>query len=258
MSPEERKAWGEKMRLARQKSQEALKGSREAQPSPETTITEPSYTELLQRVQELSESQALLKAALLGKDKSVEPGNAQVERGSLIGSFEKYIVDPTHYPDPRERLAAEPRLERFAFTSNYELSWDISTTSYENIEGVRVREPRFTLELLGVMFDDDGNPTGRRYIARRAIFHEDPAAALAIARENKIPVDETTQKVFLDEMRYLRFRDWLFDFFYPPRPQTKKDRRQMVIGNQLVDTFEISSEDSQAMPFDELNTKFRG
>jgi hypothetical protein len=82
-----------------------------------------------------------------------------------------------------------------------------------------MREPKFTIQLNRIVLNDQGEQTNKRYIARRLIFHEDPQAALVVARENNLAVDENNQKEFLDEMRYLRVKDWLFDVFWPKPAQ---------------------------------------
>lgn len=281
MSPEARAAASERMRqmharkLAAKKAQEVadqvdlqLKAIHDAPeapgdtggdqaitgPSPESDFHEPSMAELLTRIEEIQKTNQILQLAVLGKgsqnSEQALQGPQATSQG-MVGHLEKYNTDPAMYPDPRERLSNEPRLKRFAFIENYNLEFNVLVTQYTNQDQIRIREPRFEMELLGIMFDEDGEPTNRRYIARRAVFHEDPEAALAIAREQKLDVESMGEKEFLDEMRYLRFRDWLFDFFYPPKPQSKIDKKQMVIGNQIVETFEIASEDSQDM-FDHL------
>ena len=104
------------------------------------------------------------------------------------------------------------------------------------------------------MDEDTGEPTNKRYMVRQAILHEDPQAAITVAREQGLEVDEENQKSFLDEMRYIRMRDWLLEAFYPPKPaQEKKNKSQTVVGNVLVDMWEINSEDPSSISFGELN-----
>ena len=107
-----------------------------------------------------------------------------------------------------------------------------------------------------VMDEDTGDPTNGRYTICRMVFHEDPDAALVVARENGVNIADFEERAFLDEMRYLRARDWLLEAFYPPKPsQPKKNKKEMGIGGKLVEYFEINSESSEPMPFGELNTK---
>lgn len=242
MTPEEKKAWAEKMKAAKAAKQEVKE---EAKPSAEQDILDDDYKSLLKRINELE-----------SKLKDEVKTNSQPEvnnRGRLIGTYEKYVIDPNYYPDPREKLSQEPRLQRFAFPLNYELGWDIHTVSYESIDGVRVSEPRFHLELHRIVMDEDGNPTNGRYKLKQLSLHEDPDAAIAVARENGIDVDKINQKQFLDDMRYLRIRDWLIEKFYPSTRNTSKQTRQMVVDNQVVEFFEVTSDDAQS--FKELNKR---
>ena len=91
------------------------------------------------------------------------------------------------------------------------------------------------------------------------IFFEDPDAALAVARENGLDVRDYEEKEFLDEMRYLRVRNWLLEAFYPPTITNKKqNKKQMVVGNQVVEYYEVSGVDSASMPFNDLKNSLRG
>lgn len=239
MTPEEKKAFGAKMKAARE-------AKKIATPSPASDeVKNPDITELLRQVQEL-------KARL--DEKPLQQEAPQVNnRGKLIGTFEKYTVDPDYYPNPAARLSQEPRLSRFAFPINYELDYNVMTTSYETIDGIRTKEPRFNLTLSRVVMDEDtGEPTNQRYIVRRLSFHEDPDAAIEIAREQGIKVESTNERDFLNEMRYLRMRDWLLEVFYPPKSTAVKNKKDVVVGNQLVEMYEISSEKAEPIPFNEL------
>jgi hypothetical protein len=172
------------------------------------------------------------------------------QQGQLVGVRDKYIMDPGRYPDPRERLASEQMLQRFAFKENYDLGWNIGVSSYQTKEGVNTREPKFTLQLIRVIFDEDtGLASDQRYVVCQAIFHEDPEAALAIATDRGYRFDDMGEKEFLDEMRYLRMRDWLLEAFYPPKPKAESRKKEVVIGNRVVEVFTMSSEQSETIPF---------
>jgi phosphoenolpyruvate synthase/pyruvate phosphate dikinase len=251
MTPEERKAFGEKMKAAREaKKQEAAEQQVAAeQPVPEEKeqediLSSEDIQALVRRVKELEANFA--RSATKTDFYQARP---EINReGALIGSFEKYIVDPARYPDPCERLSHEPRLKRFAFDINYELKFTVSTVQYQTQDGVNTREPRFTLQLINVHMDDEGNPTNKRHVIRTCILHEDPQAAIEIARQNNIEIGDD-QKAFLDEMRYLRMRDWLLEAFYPAKPQTNNNAKEEVIGNQVVRVYEVNSPDPQAIDF---------
>lgn len=138
-----------------------------------------------------------------------------------------------------------------AFNLNYELTYNVSVSQYEN-KGINYKEPKFMIDLNRVVLNDQGTPSGKYYIARKLVFHEDPQAALVIARENGVEVDQTNEKLFLDEMRYLRVRDWLFDIFWPKPVQDSEKIKEEVVGNKLVQVFTKSSEDASRIDFSKM------
>lgn len=245
MTPEEKKAWGEKMKAAREaKKQQAAEQQVPEAKEQEEILSSEDIQALVRRVKELEANFA--RSATRADFYRDKP--EVTRQGALVGSFEKYIVDPAQYPDPCERLANEPRLKRFAFDINYELKFTVSTVQYQTQDGVNTREPRFTLQLINIHMDDEGNPTNKRHVIRTCILHEDPQAAIEIARQNNIEVGED-EKAFLDEMRYLRMRDWLLEAFYPAKPQTNNNAKEEVIGNQVVTVYEVNSPNPQAIDF---------
>lgn len=273
---EQRKAAGDRLRQAREKKQqlkdqaelpnEELKADMDAAeaepeaptPDPEPTITQTEYATLLRHMAEL-ETRLATQAAQPAAAPSPYP-NATVSpqinaQGRLVGVHEKYGVDPANYANPTERLAKEPKLQRFAFDINYELDFKVATVQYQTQDGMNVKEPKFTLELIKVMIDDEtGEPTDGRFVLRTNILHEDPQAALEMARTHNVnPDDFGGETGFLNEMRYLRMRDWLLEAFYPPKTQGKKNKKEMVVGNRLVQYYEVSSVDSAKIEFGDLN-----
>lgn len=267
-SDEERKAFGEKMRKAR-----LDKATHSSYPPevPEDVPAAPPVSE--QPVAEASSGDDI--GELLARIKELEARLPvrQLEapqldsRGQLVGTYERYRTDPTYYPDPRKRLAQEPRLQRFAFGDNYDLTFDVGLTSYQTLDGRNVKEPKFTLKLLQVVYDEDTGERKRvfdetekvwkeqRFTRTQMVFHEDPTTALTIAYDIGFDVDSVGEKEFLDEMRYLRMRDFLLECFYPPAPPKASDRKEMVIGNRLVEIFTVNIEEGDtvpAVPFDSL------
>lgn len=252
MTPEEKKAWGEKMKALRE--QKKLDEQIQSVPNPEANL---DLGDILKQIEELKQTNALLQAAVLNK----QPQGVQVGN-KVSGVFEKYITDPAHYPDPRERLfdffETEPKYRRLGFKDNYELRWEIaSMTPYERKDGIQETQPRFVVGLDRIIYDEDTyEPTNGRYVVKEFMFFEDPQTATIIARQNGIDVDEENQKAFLDEIRYIRVRDWLIECFYPALPtKTVKNKKDMVINGKQVQYFEISSPDAQAIPFGQLKTK---
>jgi hypothetical protein len=173
-------------------------------------------------------------------------GGANLQNGKLTGTVEKYSLNKEDYPDPTERLANEPGLARFGFKENYELKWAVNQSPYTTIDNVRMIEPKFIVDLIRVMYNDEtGEKTNGRYNEYRIILHEDPDSALWVARENGIDVDSMDEKTFLNEMRYLQIRDWLLECFYPKKPQAQSNAKQMVINGKLVEYFEVNDETPQ-------------
>lgn len=250
MSDEQRKAASERMKAYHEAKKEATK-----QPQPEVAQQPKEADKEYILSQELADLKKQIEELKAEKFTPKQEKAELNQSGKLIGTYEKYVIDPDYYPDPRERLSKEPKLAQFAFPLNYELVWDVSTSQYQTQDGVNTREPKFTLQLIKIVMDENtGEPTNKRYMVRQAILHEDPQAAITVARENGLPVDESNQKSFLDEMRYIRMRDWLLEAFYPPKAaQQKKNKTEAVIGNVLVDMWEINSETPEGIPFNDLN-----
>lgn len=224
----------------------------------------PDYESLQRQIDSLMESNALLTASILRQN--TQPTGLGVGRqNNLIGEVDKYLVDPDNYPDPTKRLAQEARLQTIAFNHNYELQYAFSVRPYETKTGVNMREPEFTITLLRVVLDDqgervkiigrDGVSRDKFYIARRLVFHEDPQAALVIARENNLAVDQEDEKTFLDEMRYLRIKEWLFGYLWPRPAQTMEGITEESIGGTLVQVYLKSSEEPSSVDFDAIKSK---
>lgn len=218
---------------------------------PENGVSEQEYHLLLKRVQEL--------------ESRFQPGGPQVSGRGVIGTFEKYPVDPKNYDDPTSRLAAEPKLLRVPFKSRaernggyfeYDLDWQVMAVHYETKDGINTQEPRFILKLNRFLVDPDTDmPTDRAYTACQMILHEDPQAALVVARDNGLEVDTSNETRFLNEMRYLRMLDWLLEAFFPPKTKPDRAKKEMVIGNKLVEVFTVTSEESERFDFSKLNRK---
>lgn len=224
-----------------------------------------SLADIQRQMNELMETNALLKAAILNQSNN-QQGVTLGRDNRVLGEVDKYLVDPNNYPDPTPRLSQEKRLQSIAFNHNYELSYTFSIRSYETKSGVNMREPEFLVVLNRIVLDTQGNPvtvinpkTGKSgikmYRARRMVFHEDPQAALVLARENNILVDREDEKTFLDEMRYLRVRDWLYDIFWPRPADEPENIHEEVIGGSLVQVFTKSSEGTSQVDFDSLQSK---
>lgn len=231
---------------------------------PETEVVgEQSVDTLKAQIEQLKANQELMM--LLLKQNGTQGGANLSSTGKVLGEVEKYNINPDRYPDPTIRLRKEPRLAPLAFDYNYELDYQVAVSNYETKAGVNMKEPKFLVSLNRIVLDDSGNQTNKRYVARRMVFHEDPQAAIVIARENGIDLDDykdmdntdTNQQVFLNEMRYLRVRDWLFDIFWPRPVSLPSKMQEEVIGGQLVQVFTKSSEGESEIDFSKIDTKLR-
>lgn len=169
----------------------------------------------------------------------------------LVGTIEKYAVDPSYYPDETSRLSQEAKLQRFAFPMNYEMKFIVETVNYETKDGLSVKEPKFTLDLIRIILDEEtGEQTNKRYRVCRQVFFEDPQTAVVIARQYGVEPElfPGGERAFLNEMRYMRMRDWLLEAFYPPKPQPSQNKRETVIGNKLVEVYEVNTELGESSP----------
>lgn len=245
-TPEQKKAFGEKMKAARQNKQP--KTETVQQPiieEKETTEYEPSVSDLMKQIQELKDSQFQLLNSMIAQNQG--NNGPSVQNGRLTGTTDKYATDPNLYPDQTEQLKNEGKLQRFAFKLNYELEYNVTLTEYTTIDNVRTREPKFELKLIRVMIDEEtGQDTGKRYVICNLIFFEDPETAMLLARQEGLEVSENEVE-FLNAMRYLRMRDWIFECFYPAGPKPQSQTRDIVVDNRLVKVYSKSNESGNAI-----------
>lgn len=229
-------------------SQEPINTAKyEVQDAPTEAGTELSVEQLTKMVLELQKQNAAFMAGAASVPQQVQ------QAPSMRGTTTLFSSDLSVYQDPRPRLMAEPRLQRIAFSNNYELEYNVAlTNSYEKKDGTMERQPKFDVTLNGIILDDSGEDTGKRFIARRMVFFEDPDTAINIAERNGITVDDFGgEQEFLNAMRYLRLRDWLFEFFWKPKPDADKSNfRDEVIAGQVVRTFQKSVPAEQGVRID--------
>lgn len=238
MTEEERKAFGEKMKAAREAKKNAHK---ENPPTEETqtsetqgsspkqvTLDEDKFNQLMERLAKLEEAKTQTTTEA-PKDSGFD------HLGRPVGVIQRYSVDPANYKDPRDQLKALPELQRFAFAENFMLEWDIDQLIYETKFGTSFADPKFTLVLWKKMFDEDGKPNGKRILIQTGIFFEDPAASIKEAAAMGLPIDKANSPEFLEQMRFYRYKQWLLDIFNPKRPtNTSKNYTEMVVDNKIV------------------------
>lgn len=226
---------------------------------PVTTINTESNTEtLLNRALEAMALMAEQNARLQAGTQKVEVQGPQVKAGRLTGTLDRFSMSKDDYIDFTDRLSQDPTLSRFGFEHNFELVWKFEPVRYQTIDGVWMQEPKITIDLIRKIYDEETNElTNGRYKEFRIIIHEDPDAAIWVARQHgvAVPEDAEGETAFLNEMRFLQVRDWLRECFMPKKPVGNNNRKDMVINGKLVEYFEVNSENSQKLPFDKLGSK---
>jgi hypothetical protein len=282
LTPEQKKAWGEKMKAAKEKkameraqpqvtpqvgtptstpAAEPMSQNTELEVSPpdssaEENVRSDDVQTLLRRIEEL-ERQRFFPAQPTPQ-LSQQP---QVTHRGITGTLTKYSVNPKDYPSQEDiltRLLDERRLQLQNFNRNWwDIEFQVSTVNYDTKDGIHVREPKFQVRLIRIIEDPEtGEPSNRRYTLHKVTLFEDPDAAIQVANQHGIEIPEELEQDFLNEMRYLRIRDWVLESFYPPKPtQAKANKTETVIGNRLVEVYEINSADSESIPFSQLNKK---
>ncbi len=257
MTPEERKAWGEKMkaaRLAKQKERERTPAEAEAK----QVETEQTAVKQVEDVDDTSHANAEIEELKrqieeLKQNDFFSQMSKLMTPSSAVRAITKYSINPRDYPDPRERLTKEPRLVTEAFEHNFSMEWTVGKVNYEAKDGVNYTEPKFGLELWRWIRDPETNEiTNRKFLVKKVTMFEDPDAAITAALDAGEAVPEQMEKAFLDEMRYLRIRDWIFDIFWPKPATPKEGIREEVIGNKLVRVMETSSTQPIEVPFGKL------
>lgn len=261
-TPEERKAFAEKMRAAREAKQREHQGGEGNIPRINKVETPQEASETISQgddIEQMKRQIEELKAMLLRQPLS--PIAPQVTARGVVGTLEKFPVDPKHYPTKEEifeRLLQEADLTIQGFSRDWwDINYQVSSVNYDTKDGLNVTEPKFKVELIRIIPDPETNkPSAKRYVLHKLTLFEDPRAAIDMARQYGLEVNESNEKAFLDEMRYLRIRDWVKESFYPPKPtQEKSNKVETVIGNRLVEVFEINSPTPEDIPFDQLQNR---
>lgn len=249
MTPEERKAIGERLKAARQAKKE--KEARASQV--ESSYANQDVAELIKQVEELRANQEFMTKLFGG----------QSQPNAAVRTITKNSINLADYPDPRERLSGEPRLEQKAFKQNFTMEWAIRPHRYDAKDGVHYTEPGFRIELWRRAEDPKtGELTDKTFLVQKATFFEDIEAAVQCANEKGLNISRPDEdgylnpstKDFMDEMRYLRIRDWLFEIFWPAPVKESSYIREEVFDNSLrpVKILEASSHEPKPIDFSRL------
>lgn len=187
---------------------------------------------------------------------------AVLSANGIQGITYRYDIEKSHYPDPTKRLLAEPKLARFAMEENYRFRWSVDGEQFEK-HGMTFAEPRFTLELFRLLFDEDGTPTGRMALVARAMQHEDDfvvrMAASNLGLLEQFPDTEEGFRMLRDEVRYWRLQQWLLNIFTPAKIKTfrRAARTEIIDGKavEVYDTEELTDHDSGVAKASSLKTE---
>jgi hypothetical protein len=172
----------------------------------------------------------------------LNPNQARLGKNGVQGITFKYPIEKGYYPDPTARLLAEPKLARFAMPENYRFRWSVDGESYEK-HGMTFSEPRFTLELFRLLYDDEGTATGNMALVARSIVHEDEMTTRVAAMRLNIlhDYDDTDEgfRELMNEIRYWRIQQWLFGIFTPPKINTfRRAPKTQVIAGKVVEVYD--------------------
>lgn len=165
-------------------------------------------------------------------------GQPVIGRNGIQGKMFKYPIEESYYPNPIDRLYDLPELSRFNLRENYFFDWEVTGAEYEKY-GVTYAEPRFTIRLFRKMYDEEGQPNGKVALINRHIQHEDELVARAAA--DKLGLTDTFESFqeMMNEMRFMRIRQWVLDLFKPPKVETHKNKpTTMNIDGKVVEVFD--------------------
>lgn len=225
MTPEERKAFGEKMKAARAAKKDTVQ------------LTKEQFEKLMKLVEQ-----------------PAQPSQPTIgSQGQQIGIVEKYTSDPAHYDDPTEKLYDMPEFRRFALRDNYRIKWNVSPTKYQTVFGTWYIEPRFELTIARRRLNADGSPkmvkdengrtTEEVMVLGRGSFFQDPAADLLEADMAGVDYKAIAPEAFSEAMRLWRYVQFISDLLSPPARDVARPlrRRMEVIAGKPYDIEEFQS-----------------
>jgi hypothetical protein len=159
--------------------------------------------------------------------------------GQVIGSIEKFPIAAGYYPDPVEEITTwfdtNPRTRRFAFSSNFYLTFDWDAKPYETKFGTHMQEPTFHLTLYSNLYDDEGGETDKFHIVQSFHFNEDEATALEIANEMGMQATHENMREVMNQARLERIKRWILNVFMPEKNfDLNTFYSEEAIGGQVV------------------------
>ena len=250
-TPEERKAFGEKMKAAKAAKKPQTKTTQKQNETNTNPVQPESSTEVPTKKdnQEILIEQLIKMVDALQQQRTQPTGTAANmsglglnQAGQITGVITKYPLDKDYYPDPCEELANMPELVRFGFKENYDLKWDIHTQPYQTNTNIWYNEPWHIVTLYKRLFDDDGNPVMEKdengnldevvYIKNTGYFFEDDMAVQQEAQ--RLGLTEFDSSELSNILRLERMKTWLKNIFYPPKPKSQYNDKQVVVNGQVV------------------------
>lgn len=244
----ERQAFADKIETARQNKNPQNQTIQQTPTAVAAAIPEPAATSagpVSFSNEQFAELINILKGSGQATDKSpaqsLSPtGGLQTNPfGQVVGTFQKFNVDPAYYPDPVEMLYDEfdsmQRTRRINLRENYFLVWEITAKPYETKDHTMIQEPTFHLTLYMNQYDEDGEEVDRSIVVQTLHLNEDETLARLFAAKHGFDVTEDGLHDLMNQTRYARVLEWLLSIFFPPRNfQPTNDFAEEAIGGSVV------------------------
>lgn len=247
----ERKAFGEKMKAARQKrneqatetvAQETAPSQAQTNETGSVTLTQDQFNEMMSRLQKLEEEKRQAAA-----QPDATPATQVDASGRPIGVNEKFPIDPSLYQSPIEQLFDDPLFARFALRENFMFDWSVHPLRYQNIFGIWQVEPKFELVMSRKLRNSDGSlklskeGKPQAAVVGRFVCFEDPPRDMQEAAEAGLSPDDVGTPEFSKKMRYYQYKKFVSERLNPPRPEDNKKRsKEEVIGGRVYEIQEYS------------------
>lgn len=249
-TPEERAAFGEKMRAAREaKLKEKVPTVSEVE-LPEVPTEPTTAPELPPQVAAPAVAMTAEQfEMLLQRFSSMGQEPKKVES---VGIIERFPIRPENYKNPVEELMDSPKFRRFGMRDNFALDWVVTPTKYETKQGQWYTEPRFELTFKRKQLDDNGNEIVRhdkfgkafhpRIVLGRASFFIDPPADMIEAELAGLDEAGLSDEELQDRMMFWRYHMWVEERLVPKQPEkTTNALKEEVIGGRAYQIEEFSA-----------------
>lgn len=213
---------------------------------PKQEVASPDVLQLLQSLQrEVDElRRANPQAESAPADQKLDElirlqGGAKVGSGGVEGIVQRYPVEASHYPDPRDRLYDLVELKRYAMRDNYIITYEVQGVTYEK-QNVTFTEPRHAVHLFRRLWDDNGEENSKVALVARHFQTEDELITKIAAQ--KLGLDMSKWQEAVDEVRFLRIKQWLLDLFRPVHIEEKTRQKTIqVIDGKAVEVYDTEA-----------------